>query len=370
MALRRFAQENNAAASPRSPKGPVPESPSSGFQPTTPRNRLSYGIHRSPADTPSISSSIPFDWEAARSRAPPPYATPLRGRKSVGTGTVGTPRKAIVRKKGVFERIKNLPSTIAFEIALFPHNVPLPKPKTSARILGGAIHLMHFFILASHDSEEGWDRLSGVQKSSWFDWTTPITIILISASILNTYNMWTRTKNYKFHHRTDPIASPHAKFVTTTLDLVPLAQPSLSERIRSNLWYAFSFSWRFLLGLQPPKRATAPKEKTSRVLELDTWDPNEMELELFSIYSPAHALLWLAMGSSNWLFSLMIMGVVGVQLNALTHSYTQLLKDKQIISSETMKEYNDVFVNPRINPIRRDVAVMTHQAEVVSVWEE
>jgi hypothetical protein len=55
-----------------------------------------------------------------------------------------------------------------------------------------------------------------------------------------------------------------------------------------------------------------------------------------------------------------------------------------------MKEYNDVvscmnsmnlkhmilliiscqFVNPRINPIRRDVAVMTHQSEVVNVWEE
>jgi hypothetical protein len=69
------------------------------------------------------------------------------------------------------------------------------------------------------------------------------------------------------------------------------------------------------------------------------------------------------------------------------HAYSQLLKDKQIIASETMKEYNDVvsiinfmkailsiiscqFVNPRINPIRRDVAVMTHQSEVVNVWEE
>jgi len=28
------------------------------------------------------------------------------------------------------------------------------------------------------------------------------------------------------------------------------------------------------------------------------------------------------------------------------------------------------FVIPRINPIRRDAAVMTHQAEVVNVWED
>lgn len=103
MALRRFAQENNATASPRSPDIHATASPGT-FTPSTPRTRLSYGIHRSPADTPSISSSVPFDWEAARSRAPPPYATPIRGRKSVGTGTLAPPRKAIVRKKSLFER--------------------------------------------------------------------------------------------------------------------------------------------------------------------------------------------------------------------------------------------------------------------------
>ncbi|KAF8201827.1 hypothetical protein BJ912DRAFT_946558 [Pholiota molesta] len=369
MALRRFAQENNATASPRTPDIHATASPGT-FTPSTPRTRLSYGIHRSPADTPSISSSVPFDWEAARSRAPPPYATPVRGRKSVGAGTPAPPRKAIVRKKSLFERVKNLPSTIAFEIALFPHNVPLPTPKTSARILGGAIHVLHFLILANRDSEEGWDRISGVRRTSWFDWTTPITLLLVFSSVLNTYYLCTRTKNYKFHRRTEPIASPHAKFVTTTLDLEPLEQPTVAQRIRSNLWYAFSYSWRFLFGLRPPKRPLPPKEKTSRVLEMDVWDPSEMELELFSIYSPAHALLWLAMGSSNWLLSILIMGTAGAQLNVLTHSYTQLLKDKQILSSETMKEYNDIFVNPRLNPIRRDVAVMTHQSEVVNVWED
>ncbi|PPQ93315.1 hypothetical protein CVT25_014444 [Psilocybe cyanescens] len=373
MALRRLAQENSAASSPRSPAGPLPASPASGLGPTTPRSRLSnsYGFHRSPADTPSISSSVPFDWEAARSRQPPPFATPLKkSRKSVATGTTTTPRKAIVRKKGIFERIQNMPSAIAFEIALFPQNVPLPTPKTSARIIGGAIHVFHFLILARNDNEEGWDIVSGTNKSSWFDWTTPITLFLVLFSVFTTYNLATRTRSYKFHHRTDPLASPHAKFVVTNLDLEPLARPALGRRIRSNLWYSFLYFWRFLFGMQPPARPTLPKGKTSRVQELEVWEPSEMDLELFSIYSPAHAVLWLAMGSSSWLHSLVIMGIVGLQLNVLTHSYTQLLKDRQILASETMKEYNDGFVYPRINPIRKDVAVMTHQSEIVNVWED
>ena len=27
------------------------------------------------------------------------------------------------------------------------------------------------------------------------------------------------------------------------------------------------------------------------------------------------------------------------------------------------------FVYPRVNPIRRDVAVMTHESEIVNLWE-
>jgi len=73
---------------------------------------------------------------------------------------------------------------------------------------------------------------------------------------------------------------------------------------------------------------------------------------------------------------------------ALTRSYEVLVKDKEIIAAEVMHEYNEgvcfiillpvpsidteilQFVYPRVNPIRKDVAVMTHQAETVNVWED
>jgi hypothetical protein len=56
------------------------------------------------------------------------------------------------------------------------------------------------------------------------------------------------------------------------------------------------------------------KDKTTRVQELDVWEPTELELELFSIYSPAHALLWLGMGSSSWVLALLVMVLVSLQV--------------------------------------------------------
>ena len=144
--------------------------------------------------------------------------------------------------------------------------------------------------------------------------TTPITILLMSLSVLNTYNLSTRTKRYQFLRGQDPISSPNAKFIVTKMDLERLERPSWGKRIRLNLWYALSLSWRFLLGMQLPHAGPAIKETISKVQELEVWTPSEMETELFSIYSPAHALLWLAIGSTNWLLSILIMGLVGLQV--------------------------------------------------------
>jgi hypothetical protein len=56
----------------------------------------------SPASTPSISSSVPFDWTACRSLKPSPLSSKgRRGRES----TQGSPtRKAVIRKKTIYER--------------------------------------------------------------------------------------------------------------------------------------------------------------------------------------------------------------------------------------------------------------------------
>ncbi|KAG6909705.1 hypothetical protein DXG01_015907 [Tephrocybe rancida] len=375
MSLRRLAQTNNAATT-GSPRSPAPSSShgspglASSSLPPTPRSRVSMGAYRSPASTPSISSSIPFDWDAARSKKPAPYGTPQKkGRPSMG------PAKRVIRKKGIVERISAIPSRIAFEIALFPDNVPRPAPETSGRLVGGAFHFLHLCVCISRsrrvpDSDLGWeDMYHEGEGSSWFDWTTPVSMLLILAAMLNVVYLFTRIKLYRLHRQMDPVSSPNSRFVSAQLDFEPLELPSLVSRIRSGLWYGFSYSWRWLLGMKLPTRAGQVGGKTSRVQQLEVWAPGQFEMMLFTVYSPAHTFLWMATGSTNWIAMLFVMGLVSGQLHAMKYWYSALLKDKDIIAAEVMNEYNQGFVYPRVMPIRKDVAVMTHESEIVNVWE-
>ncbi|KAF7338290.1 hypothetical protein MVEN_02054400 [Mycena venus] len=372
--------ESRAIGTPDTPQTPNSASSSSASPlpalqlPATPRNRASLVVDRSPAATASISSNFAFDWDAARARKPGPYSTPQSiskaSRRSLGVPGPGTPlRKGVVRKKGIFERVTALPSQIVFHIHMFPSNVPLPKPQTSAWIIGGTLHFIHFCVRVTQirqvpDSDLGWEDLYHEGEGhSWFDWTVPMTIFLLGAAVLNTIYLFSRIKLYRLHLRPDPVSSPNAKFVAAQLDFQPLEPPPLRARITKSLWFGFSASWRFLLGMQPPVYNTAPPAKTARVQQLEVWTPGELELMLFNVYSPAHVFLWMATHSSNWMLMIFIMGLVGAQANVMTHSYKALLKDKEIIAAEVLNEYNTGFVYPRINPVRKDAAVMTHQSE-------
>ncbi|RDX56543.1 hypothetical protein OH76DRAFT_1451649 [Lentinus brumalis] len=391
--LRRFAQTNAAvSASPRAGGG---ASASTAPSPVTPvrqttRTRLVYPI--SPVTSPSRSASQPFDWEAARSRRPPPYATPSGKRKSLSNdvGTPGrTPGKRVVRQKSLYERITSIPSQISFEISQFPHNVPLPSPQNSARVIGGTLHFLHLCVRISQirrvpDSDLGWeDMYREGEGESWFDWTVPMTFMLVSASILNTLYLFTRTKTYFLNLASEPVSSPHASFIkrprtphrSSSDDLVPRRSVpalllALLGSLFSALWRGLVLSTRFLLNLSPPKaRAPQPWEESERVQQLEVWTPGALEMALFSLYSPVHSLLWIATTSANWMLTFFIMFIVGVQTRALARSYEALLKDRAIIAAEVMHEYDEKFVNPRVNPVRKDAAVMTHESEMVNAWE-
>jgi hypothetical protein len=59
---------------------------------------------------------------------------------------------------------------------MFPHNIPLPAPQTSAWLLGGGMHFLHFLLRINQvqkvpDSDLGWeDMYREHEGSSWFDW--------------------------------------------------------------------------------------------------------------------------------------------------------------------------------------------------------
>ena len=390
--LRRFAQQNNAAVgSPRA-------SESSSVPPSTPparKARPSLAAFQSPTAAPSLSASVPFDWEAARSYAPPPYGTPMQRkvRKSMGIDATPnkTPRKALVRKKSLLTRcgehsipstrsdvrfrVSDMPSTIAFHISMFPQNLPLPSARTSSRIIAGTMHFAHFILRLNNSRHaSSWDDLYVEEDDHWLDWvsqlslltclalirlqSTIVTFLLFAFSVANASYLFSRTRKYHFHQRQDIIASPNAKFVSKDWDTETVVQKTLWKRVLSGLWWCISASFRFLLNMSPP--STTPTSKThsnAKVQELDVWAPGDLELQLFSLYSPVHSLLWLATGVSNWIVMLMSMGLLTImvslqmynrktftytlpQLNFLIFTYQTLIKDKEYIASEVLSEYN------------------------------
>ncbi|KAF8447956.1 hypothetical protein L210DRAFT_3390949 [Boletus edulis BED1] len=390
MSLRRFAQVN-AANVPGTPHSPSPQRSSLGTQtPATPRTRISY--LDSPSLTPSISSSTPFDWEAARSRRPPPYATPpsVKRKARMSTANAATsPRKAFIRKKGFVERISDIPSRVMFEISLFPHNVPLPAPKTSAWLIGMLMHTVHFFVRVSQvrstpDTNLGWEDLYWERsQQSWFDWTVPTTCTLLIVSTLSALHLFSQTRTYQLHRRSrgDPVNSAHTTFVPSPQrDLrvhseVPVPKSTFARRIAGLLHYIVLVLWRvvvsvvrFLLGFSwaSPSTSSPPQGAPAEVIQqLEMWVPGELERTLLGVYSPVHALLWMCTGSTNWVLMCAVMCVVGLQTGTLIEAYEGLVKDKGILAAEVMHEYNEGFVYPKMNPVRRDVAVMTHESEMI-----
>ena len=99
----------------------------------------------------------------------------------------------------------------------------------------------------------------------------------------------------------------------------------------------------------------------SRVQQLEIWNPGDFEKELFLFYSPANFLMWTVTNGSNWIWMLMLMPLVWVQvsvfplqlsapqsrpkflpkMSTLTNAFQMLVKDKDIIAAEVMHEYDE-----------------------------
>ncbi|EGW35521.1 uncharacterized protein SPAPADRAFT_58753 [Spathaspora passalidarum NRRL Y-27907] len=87
---------------------------------------------------------------------------------------------------------------------------------------------------------------------------------------------------------------------------------------------------------------------------MNTWDPNKFTLHLFITLNPLNIFI---IHISSLLISLAVM-VIQVTMSWLIISkFNQLIIDKQIIYQEMFKEYNNKFVNPKLNILKKDVAI-------------
>ncbi|EJD44054.1 hypothetical protein AURDEDRAFT_185112 [Auricularia subglabra TFB-10046 SS5] len=340
----------------------------------TPRNSIGVGgmapgMEGSPS---ALAPALPFDWDAARGLKPPPYATPNGGkgsrlRKSVGTA-LSPAKKKVVRAAGWLERIQNIPSRISFQLALFPHNLPLPAPRTSARLGAGAAHALHFAARyaqtsALRDDQLGWeDMLRESGGGPAVPWLSVCSWALVGASLANAAYLATRTREYTHFRAQQPLPSEHARFVPAE-DV--FGRPDGGGA--GVAWKLLAATWRWLTGTDagPPIEAFVDGRVVQKV---DMWMPEEFEKTFFAIYSPVHALLWTFWNPDNWVGTLIALGLLTVQLSILMKAYDALVKDTRILGASVLQEYDEKaspFVQPRINVIRRDACVQTHEAEIV-----
>jgi len=110
----------------------------------------------------------------------------------------------------------------------------------------------------------------------------------------------------------------------------------------------------------------------NEVWEVSVWDPTPLSLRLFALFSPAHvAVYFLSLPttsattsqSTNKFATLFIILVtiicISTQTIFLTQKFTTQRLDSNYIQREVMKEYDQKFVNPRLNILKRDVSTTT-----------
>ena len=85
------------------------------------------------------------------------------------------------------------------------------------------------------------------------------------------------------------------------------------------------------------------------------------------IYSPAHAVWWAVAGSlglqvwTSWLVTFVLMFLFSAQSFILAREYAAHVKDRQVLSSEVLREYDEKFVMPRAMPLVRDASTITDE---------
>ncbi|KIM33405.1 hypothetical protein M408DRAFT_326127 [Serendipita vermifera MAFF 305830] len=370
-----------------------------------PRHSIVYS--HSPLASPSLSANVPFDWEAAKGNRPAPYQTPSgsrvrRMRASMGVGTdtppssslsFATPRKPrqsrVIVRTSWKQWLLGLPGQWWLKFTMLQHDLPLPPPKTTGRIIGISLHLIHAYakwteVSDLQKADDGWGELNVPsifadddedESPLWTRWPFLITLALFLISLTRTLMLFGASKAYDLQMRGDNsklfsspnvslIPSPVVKEEDSDDDASGVTIWSYFVYILTVFWHGITQLVRFLV-YHPKQNLPVEKINTPHIQRIQVWDPSDQDLVLFQIYSPLHAALWYLVQPGNWKIVLFVMVVTTFQLGALITAYRQLVKDREIVASEVMYEYNTRFVNPRLHPTKKDACVMTHESEMV-----
>lgn len=348
----------------------------------------------------------PYNSTPSKPSTKPRHSTPLKTPLTRFTGSVQTnspsplssssttPRKKrFVRKQPLKDRILQWPSNFIFKLWVdwdLAHLIDSPKV---ARSIGFLFHLLSFLVKYTGLSSNQSNRQSVLKKSSAsatarasairaaskrsVPWAPILAFTLFVVTAINTYTLFTKFRSYRMFMRRDPISSPNARKIQLDLDLDQSREGTpeferkagLSDYIVMTtgfIWkYFILLIWRpflMLIGVSLSRSENSGRmlrEGQAEVYQIDMWDINEGSLALFEVYSPAHALCWIFLNASNWMYLIILMIALWSQIHFMVEKYTMLLKDKLIVQGEVMHEYNETFVHPRVFKATKDASTQT-----------
>lgn len=96
------------------------------------------------------------------------------------------------------------------------------------------------------------------------------------------------------------------------------------------------------------------------IYQLIVWDPSKFQLTLFSFLNPLVLVVDQLLVSTTAAWKLLAINLlVNYQLYFLVNKFFVLLQDKQVIYQEMFQEFNNKFVKPKTNILKRDVGIDT-----------
>ncbi|PWW74041.1 hypothetical protein C7212DRAFT_284079 [Tuber magnatum] len=295
------------------------------------------------------------------------------------------PPQRLVRRQPLAERLSSLVNPfdlfLALSIWLESHDWDNLQ-NTIKNPLGLALNILCLVSRANSNggygrsgAEDVLRRPVGGSNSLFYRQFWVLSWVLAAGSIFNAVYCFSRKRRYRLFESDIKIepTTPSARRVP--VDSSPTAASPL--RLFGNIMGSFAST---------PESRSHPDE-TRDVWEVSVWDPAPLSLRLFAIFSPVHVLIYfLALPiASNTTFSssgfvyfptpqatntvgtvfmmLTTQFILSAQLIYTQVSFTQQAKDTALIHKEVLHEYDQKFVHPRLNVLKRDVAVQTANRE-------
>lgn len=212
------------------------------------------------------------------------------------------------------------------------------------------------------------------QDHAWRWFATMLAYTLLIAALANAYHLFTARKRYHLWMKptTEKLSSENASLVDlpramdedpqlTISDLLWNVATNISlalvkaivwlidqalDQARQVAYIGFIIRFLFPPSLSRRIQSSPSGNESTQMHAIDMWTAPDVQLRIFCLYSPLHALFYTLHlksnhGLSQFITLFVLMAIASAQVTILVHYFTNLIKDKNVIAGEVLHEYDE-----------------------------